>query len=601
MRSTASSLIYLAAPLLLALADALPHDDHHSTGMDMNMGGGTDSGHMGSAPSNHTADPDDQDHLMSYFAYQKHSGMIMAHIVIMVLAWFFTLPIGVMFSIARSRLALPTQFLFLILNSLGLLIGIIYNSQTPDLYENNAHHKIGWIATWAMIAQTVMGMILAYSGRGRKDQGSPHERASFLPSTMNGHGGPYPTGPMHEYRWSGDSGQGTERASSSISSPMSPTSGLRITDPDEFDRYGKPEGELADEVTGNSRRNSIIDRIFSRRLSGLVSGRGISIISAVYGTIDRLILFLGFIAIVSGGVVYGGIFRGNNVFNGLAHFIKGGIFFWYGLLTFGRWMGCFADFGWAWNLKPSRDHVGKFKAWVPSGEFTESFVIFLYGSTNVFLEHLAAWGLEWSAQDLEHVAISVMFFGGGLCGMLIESERVRNWLNDTVLKPSGRVELHGPDAAAWQPPRSQRSSLNPIPALVIMLLGMMMSSHHQDSMVSTMVHGQWGMLLVAFALARAVTYILLYINPPTSLYPSRPPSEIITSFCLVSGGLIFMLSTKDVIAAMEYYNLNAMFTFTVGMGFTAFIMAWELIVVAVKAWAIKRQQPPSLETYQFPT
>lgn len=54
------------------------------------------------------------------------------------------------------------------------------------------------------------------------------------------------------------------------------------------------------------------------------------------------------------------------------------------------------------------------KARVPTGEFTESFVIFLYGITNVFLEHLAAWGDAWTAQDLEHVSISVMFFGGGL-------------------------------------------------------------------------------------------------------------------------------------------------------------------------------------------
>jgi hypothetical protein len=106
--------------------------------------------------------------------------------------------------------------------------------------------------------------------------------------------------------------------------------------------------------------------------------------------------------------------RDRHIFNGMAHFVKGGIFFWYGLLTFGRWMGCFADFGWAWNVKPSRDVVGKWKARVPTAEFTESFVIFLYGSTNVFLEHLTAWGEAWTAQDLEHVAISVMFFGGGL-------------------------------------------------------------------------------------------------------------------------------------------------------------------------------------------
>jgi hypothetical protein len=106
--------------------------------------------------------------------------------------------------------------------------------------------------------------------------------------------------------------------------------------------------------------------------------------------------------------------RGDGVFNGLAHFIKGGIFFWYGLLTLGRWMGCFADLGWAWNVKPSRAEVGPWKSRLPTAEFTESFVIWLYGNTNVFLEHLGAAGGPWAPQDLEHVSISVMFFGGGL-------------------------------------------------------------------------------------------------------------------------------------------------------------------------------------------
>ena len=105
--------------------------------------------------------------------------------------------------------------------------------------------------------------------------------------------------------------------------------------------------------------------------------------------------------------------RGDHIYNGLAHFIKGGIFFWYGLLTLGRWVGCFADVGWAWNVKPPIVR-GRFKASVPPAEFVESFVIFLYGSTNMFLEHLAGWGGAWTASDLEHVSISIMFFGGGL-------------------------------------------------------------------------------------------------------------------------------------------------------------------------------------------
>ena len=77
-------------------------------------------------------------------------------------------------------------------------------------------------------------------------------------------------------------------------------------------------------------------------------------------------------------------------------------------------MGCFADLGWAWNTKPTKSEVGAWRSRVPSAESTESFVIFLYGASNVFMEHLAASGGEWHPEDLEHVSIAIMFFGGGL-------------------------------------------------------------------------------------------------------------------------------------------------------------------------------------------
>lgn len=50
---------------------------------------------------------------------------------------------------------------------------------------------------------------------------------------------------------------------------------------------------------------------------------------------------------------------------------------------------------------------------------------------------------------------------------------------------------------------------------------------------------------------------------------------------------------------MEYYELDAMFTFTVGMGFTAFIMALEILAIALKAWAMKRVERPQ-PSYRFP-
>jgi hypothetical protein len=122
--------------------------------------------------------------------------------------------------------------------------------------------------------------------------------------------------------------------------------------------------------------------------------------------------------------------------------------------------------------------------------------------------------------------------------MFIESKKIRNFLNATVQNSSSEVSFH-PDA---KEPKTYRFSMNPIPALVIMLLGMMMSSHHQHSMVSTMIHKQWGNLLVGAAFARAATYVVFYLSPPTSILPGRPPTELITAFALMAGGFVFMAS-----------------------------------------------------------
>ena len=324
-----------------------------------------------------------------------------------------------MLSIARSRLALPSQFLFLVVNGFGLLLGIVYNSQTPDLYENNAHHKIGWIAMWVIGAQVVLSLIFAYAGHG-ESKPSPrvdsYEGAAFLPISTDEHEHDchhiYPSGPIHEHRWSRDSGQGSEPPSSIHS-----TSSQSCESPADYGGYEKPDEELPTRPSHSSRGwflSTFVDRYLSRRVPGMVSNRVLRVFNGIYNVVDRIILPFGFIAIATGAVAYGGIMRGREIFNGLAHFIKGGIFFWYGILTLGRFVGCWADLGWAWNKKPSASVVGSWKAKVPSGEFVESFVIFLYGITNVFLEHLSSWGGAWSATDLEHVSISVMFFGGGL-------------------------------------------------------------------------------------------------------------------------------------------------------------------------------------------
>lgn len=578
-----STLVVAAVLLQIALLVAAHGDEGHDGSMNMDMGGKVNQTDEWPEPYD---DP-------NYARFPGYSTWLLLHVIFMVVSWVFVLPVGVMFSIVRSRLTLPVQFLFLILNCLGVIFGTVYNVNTPALYENNAHHKIGWIATWVMAAQVAMTMLFVYSGKFKKTSApaAASERAAFLPVSVESMA-QHNMRPYSDYRWSGDSGQGTERSSTQTSRDVSPTDAARR---EEYSSYTKPEAEPENDDEGHDEipqrrgilRNKFFHKYLAARVPALLSSRPFNILTGVHNAIDRSIILLGFIALTTGGVTYAGIFRNLYIFGGLAHFVKGGIFFWYGLLTLGRWMGSFSTLGWSWNIKPN---TADWRSRAPSAEFVESFVIFLYGITNVFLEHLGAWGGAWSASDLEHVSITIMFAGGGLCGMLVESKRIRDCLNISIDLLPEQMQAHKPEAEDLRaPPKTYGIPMNPIPALIILLLGIMMSSHHQDSVVSTKVHAQWGTLLMGFSLARAVTYIITYISPPTSNFPSRPPSELVAAFCLMSGGIVFMASVKDITYIMEVKNIMAMFVFTVTMGLTSFLMAWTIVVLALKGWAERRE------------
>ncbi len=50
-----------------------------------------------------------------------------------------------------------------------------------------------------------------------------------------------------------------------------------------------------------------------------------------------------------------------------------------------------------------------------------------------------------------------------------------------------------------------------------------------------------------------------------------------------------MGSTKDITRIMEERGLMAMFIFTMMMGLTALIMAYEVVVLALKGWATQKE------------
>lgn len=90
MRLLASRAAY-AAVFLACFATAVPHGDDEHSDMDMGMSMDMSSGAATTpSPTAHA----NSEGPMSYFAYGKHSGAIMAHIALMMLGWCIVLPAG---------------------------------------------------------------------------------------------------------------------------------------------------------------------------------------------------------------------------------------------------------------------------------------------------------------------------------------------------------------------------------------------------------------------------------------------------------------------------------------------------------------------------
>lgn len=339
-RAEAAFKLLALAAIVAALPTVLAHGgDHDDGGMD--MGGDADM-NMGGADeaANVEADPSQ----MSYFTYAEHTTAIYAHIALMVIGWVVLLPIGkkaflpkalllvstkadnwtsaaVMFSIARSRYTLPTQFVFLATNAIGVVVGTVYNAKTPDLYPNNAHHKLGWLVTWVVCAQVMIGLIGRVAGvLGSRGAGgfSKEEQQGFIPVSteamaehehhhrMNGEGFV-----QQPYRHSQDSGSAHNAAESRRSDSLSTMVGQESPnehteqrvhfvdledDGDDFDYKEKMSGS-------KFLSNSVL-----AKFAGKISSRAWTVLLFGYNFVDRTILILGYIALCLGLVTYARFF-----------------------------------------------------------------------------------------------------------------------------------------------------------------------------------------------------------------------------------------------------------------------------------------------------
>ncbi len=73
-------------------------------------------------------------------------------------------------------------------------------------------------------------------------------------------------------------------------------------------------------------------------------------------------------------------------------------------MTFARFLGLFAEYGWAWNKAPSDVSY--------TAEFVESLVIFVYGVSNTWMERFGASpGDPYSTKQIQHISIAVSLGG----------------------------------------------------------------------------------------------------------------------------------------------------------------------------------------------
>jgi hypothetical protein len=196
-----------------------------------------------------------------------------------------------MFSIAKSRHSNWANLGFVVVNALGFFFGMVYNMSTPDLYENNAHHKIGWIFSAIAVVWTGIGFVRSFTSKRSKKPDVQYE--------------PLMQNDESPSRWSDDSGRATLR-NLSIGS-TSPVSGEQYAH-SAFLTETLPKLEEEEEEQTQRARSGRLNRFIGTHIAKHVTGKTMWLLNFLYVFIERTLLFMMFIAVSTGFVTFGGIF-----------------------------------------------------------------------------------------------------------------------------------------------------------------------------------------------------------------------------------------------------------------------------------------------------
>ncbi|GAA5963573.1 hypothetical protein JCM8115_002035 [Rhodotorula mucilaginosa] len=506
----------------------------------------------------------------SYWDYDQSDegrpAVLYAHIALMTLSFFGLLPLAIFLKAGRSSLYIIPQAAFLAVSFLGLVCGQVYNGLTPNMYEHSSHTSWGWftmVLAFALNIVDVGKFCLRFTRWGKKKSEGAATGRSVSPIEVES--GAQETTP---FRLGGENDDGSDEVDRLVGSPVP------------LEHPASPTFARGNSIALSDGDTAVhSDEVYWHGESTAPPSAGQRVrkwTSLVLAAAERSLILLAYIQVCSGIAVWTGSCRENYLNGCLAHIIKGSIFLWYGLLTFARYCGAFSSLGWAWNRHPSKT------ASIWTAEFVESLVIFTYGATNTWMERMGKTG-SYSVKDVQHISIAIMFWGAGALGMFLESRTVRAWLSTPAAETSGR------SLNAIPPPPSAAFSFNPFPALCIGVTGVAMAAHHQTYQFQVDIHALWGNLLGAFAGFRFLTYFFLFLRPPSSILPSRPPTEALASLALTCGGVVFILSVEQVtFAAMRHHADDVMAFLNLTVAAVCAWFFWTACLFAIKGWALSR-------------
>lgn len=151
---------------------------------------------------------------------------------------------------------------------------------------------MGWAVTWIATVWFLMTFVNLYMARSEKAK----ERHAMTADNIAQYDR------LQDHRWSRDSSHDSATLCSGSRTPSS----------DSVPLHKQESPEYADEEEGSEEQgfiqNNPVDRFLSRKIPRISAGRAFTAFKVVFTLIERCMPVLGFVNLLSGGVVFGGLY-----------------------------------------------------------------------------------------------------------------------------------------------------------------------------------------------------------------------------------------------------------------------------------------------------